>query len=98
MSTVTSMVLEEETEVERKVVRELKVRRRLRLSAFFCPFDFPFQAQAAAMSTVTSKVLGQEAERKVVEQQRRRTGLSCISSRPWLVLVQVEERKAERKM
>ena len=92
MAAVTSMVLEEETEVERKVVRELKVRRRLRLSAFSCPFDFPFQAQAAAESLVTSKVLGQEAERKVVEQQRRRTGLSSC---PWLVLVQVEEREEQ---
>jgi len=90
VAAVTSMVLEEETEVERKVVRELKVRRRLRLSAFFCPSDFPFQAQAAAVSAVTSMVLGQEAERKVVEQQRRRTGLSSC---PWLVLVQVEERE-----
>ena len=37
-------------------------------------------------------VLGQEAERKVVEQQRRRTGLSSC---PWLVLVQVEEREEQ---
>jgi len=97
VSTVTSKVLgqkvlEQETEVERKVVRELKVRRRLRLSAFSCPFDFPFQAQAAAESLVTTKVLGQEVERKVVELEQTRC---CLSSCPWLVLVQVEEREEQ---
>ena len=47
-------------EAERKVVEQQ--RRRTGLSAFFCPFDFPFQAQAAAVSTVTSMALEEETE------------------------------------